>query len=161
MKLQWHIRDGDDDLPTVEGWYRVMISGDSETEGPHVYYAYDDYETWAEFFPDEEEGGPGTFHGNRDEETDQVFAWCGPMPFVPYKTATMPALRWIIWPEGKQDQAREANGKWHARWVAFVMGLADLRHPSDTRRITTLITRDGRRAVDLAHSHDRTGWFGR
>ncbi len=68
-------------LPTKAGWYRVMIKGDSETEGPHVYYAYDDYETWAYFrAPDPTDylDEVGQFTGIHDEETDMVFAWCGP-----------------------------------------------------------------------------------
>lgn len=72
-------------LPTQPGWYRVKIAGDSETEGPHVYYAYDDYETWANFRIDKNDPtDTGTFAGVHDEETDMVFAWCGPFVIPPY-----------------------------------------------------------------------------
>jgi hypothetical protein len=71
--------------PTIAGWYRVMISGDSETDGPHVFYDYPDYETWAWFQTPEHDDEPdyvGTFTGIHDEETEMVFAWCGPF-YVP------------------------------------------------------------------------------
>lgn len=66
-----------DGFPTIAGHYRVMISGDSESDGPHVYYEYPDYETWAWYEPTEDEVG-GTFTGVHDEEKGMIFAWCGP-----------------------------------------------------------------------------------
>jgi hypothetical protein len=77
---RWTVCDWDDKAtrPTVPGLYKVLIVGDSETEGAHVYYSYDDYETFATLYePDED--GEQRFQGEHDEEPEQVLAWFGPI----------------------------------------------------------------------------------
>jgi hypothetical protein len=69
-------------LPRRPGYYRVMISGDSESLEGHTIYEYSDYETWAYFAIDDENG---TFTGVHDEETDMIFAFCGPIAVPPFK----------------------------------------------------------------------------
>ena len=82
---RWVVRSGnhDEDLPDYAGWYRVMVSGDSEQIDGHTIYDFDDYETWA-FFTPHEDGG--NFYSERDEaDNDTVFAWCGPFNPPAYK----------------------------------------------------------------------------
>lgn len=77
-----------DDKPAPEkgGWYRVMIRGDSETDGAHVFYDYPDYETWAQWIPAEPEEAEeseglykGAWHGSHDEGDADIFAYAGPV----------------------------------------------------------------------------------
>jgi hypothetical protein len=69
-------RDGGP-YPTEPGCYRVLISGDSETDGAHVFYEFPDYETWADISFDPDEGTP-IFNASHDEEWETMIAWCGP-----------------------------------------------------------------------------------
>jgi hypothetical protein len=73
-------------LPTEAGWYAVIIAGDSETDGPHVYYDYPDYQTfgqWVPAQPDEFEDFEGGYKGGwsvmHDEESETIIGWCGPL----------------------------------------------------------------------------------
>jgi hypothetical protein len=59
-----------------------MTSGDSESIDGHQIYAFDDYETWAYFTPDEE---GGNFVGIHDEDNYVIFAYCGPFVTPPFK----------------------------------------------------------------------------
>ncbi len=86
--MEWVAKSNKDHWPESEGWYRVLIPGDSETDGPHVYYDYPDYETWAYWQPadpDELEdfagGWKGGFQCEHDEESESVAMWCGPIVF--------------------------------------------------------------------------------
>jgi hypothetical protein len=68
--------------PTIPGIYAVIIVGDSEREGAHFYYSYDDYQTFATLeLPDED--GEQRFHGDNDEEPEQIIAWFGPIEIPP------------------------------------------------------------------------------
>ncbi len=74
-------------LPTAPGWYAVVIEGDSETDGPHVYYDYPDYQTFAQWVPadpeeyeDFEGGYKGSWSVMHDEEGESIIGWCGPLP---------------------------------------------------------------------------------
>lgn len=84
-ELEWITRNTDEDFPEVDGWYRVMVSGDSESIDGHTIYAFDDYETWARFWRDED--GNGSFVGTHDEDEHCIFAYCGPIYFPEYKAA--------------------------------------------------------------------------
>lgn len=81
--MQWIKRGDENQLPTVSGWYRVMVSGDSESIDGHTIYDYPDYETWAWFEYDNDEE-TGIFTGSHDEETDMIFAYCGPFEVPKY-----------------------------------------------------------------------------
>lgn len=63
--------------PAITGHYRVLISGDSESEDGHCFYEYPDYETWAyvEFCDD----GEISMVGMHDEDIGSILAWCGPI----------------------------------------------------------------------------------
>lgn len=79
--------------PVEGGWYRVMISGDSETDGAHVYYSYPDYETWAlwtegdpEAQAEKDDGWEGQWSVVHDEPHECVFAYAGPVRIpIPFK----------------------------------------------------------------------------
>ncbi|WP_396604831.1 hypothetical protein ACFLEY_22150 [Bradyrhizobium sp. YCK136] len=77
--IQWRPCRWDDELtrPKLPGHYQFRIAGDSETDGPHVYYEYPDYTTFGEVFPEEE----GYIHaqGSHDEEPESIIAWYGPI----------------------------------------------------------------------------------
>lgn len=64
--------------PIVPGIYKVVIVGDEEREGAHVYYSYDDYETFARL-EEPNADGEQKFHGDNDEEVEQILAWFGPI----------------------------------------------------------------------------------
>jgi hypothetical protein len=81
-ELQWVHRKKETDFPSIEGHYRVMVSGDSEAIDGHTIYAFDDYETWAYFTPHED---GGSFVGTHDEDEHCIFAYCGPITFPTYK----------------------------------------------------------------------------
>jgi hypothetical protein len=94
MTLKWHTRESSSDYPPAEGWYRVMISGDSESVDGHLIYSYPDYETWAHFAPASPAspepfpgGYRGTFTGWRDEDDSTIFAYCGPILIPPYEAS--------------------------------------------------------------------------
>lgn len=79
-------------IPEKEGWYRVMHPGDCETDGPHVYYDFPDYESWAywqpadpEEFEDFDGGYKGSWQCQYNEEGDDIFAYYGPFEFPAYK----------------------------------------------------------------------------
>jgi hypothetical protein len=74
-------------IPPVEGWYRVMHSGDSESVDGHTIYDFPDYEDWAYWQPaDPEEledfdgGYKGSWQTMHNEEGDFIFAYAGPVP---------------------------------------------------------------------------------
>ncbi len=82
-------------IPPAGGWYRVMISGDSETIEGHTIYEYSDYETWGYWTPaapwefeDFEGGYKGSWTCTHDEEGDWIFAYCGPFNPPSYREAT-------------------------------------------------------------------------
>jgi hypothetical protein len=79
--MRWVQRENKDCFPTIKGWYRVMVSGDSESIEGHTIYAFDDYETWAQFTPHED---GGSFVGTHDEDEYTIFAYCGPIVFPEY-----------------------------------------------------------------------------
>lgn len=65
--------------PTEPGEYRVLVEGDSETgDFGHVFYAYDDYETWAHVVKDSD-GEVSELMGIHEEEQCQILAWYGPI----------------------------------------------------------------------------------
>lgn len=76
----------DKKVPDKPGHYLCAFPGDSETEGPHVYYEYPDYTEWGywttppddpEVEPDDySEGGYWTFPLS---EPDGMIAWFGPV----------------------------------------------------------------------------------
>ena len=71
-------------LPTVAGFYRVVIFGDRETDGMGgVIYEYDAFEMWAEFSFDPDEGTP-LFQGQHTAEMEEVIAWFGPIDVPRY-----------------------------------------------------------------------------
>jgi hypothetical protein len=78
----WRTRENETDFPEADGWYRVMVSGDSESIDGHTIYSFDDYETWAEFKKHED---GGSFVGTHDEEAHTIFAYCGPFVFPAYE----------------------------------------------------------------------------
>lgn len=64
--------------PTIPGVYAVMVSGDSERDGAHVFYDFGDYQTFARLYhPDAD--GHQRFDGIHDEEEHTFFAWLGPI----------------------------------------------------------------------------------
>jgi hypothetical protein len=78
--LQWRPCRWDDELtrPTQDGIYVVRIAGDSETEGPHVYYEFPDYTTTAMVKLDNGEGDVFVYC-EHDEEPEHIIAWYGPL----------------------------------------------------------------------------------
>ncbi len=64
--------------PRQPGRYWVMISGDSETDGPHVFYQFDDYRTQFTIVDYDEETGVPMGAGDQDEEWDTVIAYWQP-----------------------------------------------------------------------------------
>lgn len=78
----WHRLDWDDvsTRPTIPGIYAVIVKGDSEREGAHVYYDFADYQTFAtltgEYSKDDD---TLELHGDHDEEGEFMLAWCGPL----------------------------------------------------------------------------------
>jgi len=79
--------------PSVEGWYRVMPAGDSESIDGFTLYEFDDYEDWAywtpaapEEFEDFEGGYKGDWRTMHDEPSECIFAYAGPVLLPkPYK----------------------------------------------------------------------------
>lgn len=92
MSTQWVKRFDRNHVPTEEGWYRVMIPGDSESVDGYELYSFPDYEQWAYWTPagpgeyeDFDGGYKGQFNATFDEESDSIFAWCGPFNPPSYK----------------------------------------------------------------------------
>lgn len=90
--MEWVSGDCGEMIPPKEGWYRVMITGDSESCDGMTIYDYPDYEQWAywtpadpEEFEDFEGGYKGSWTGMHDEESDDIFAYYGPFEFPSYK----------------------------------------------------------------------------
>lgn len=81
-ELRWITRENKKSFPEIEGWYRVMVSGDSETIDGHTIYAFDDYETWAQFTKHED---GESFVGMHDEDEYTIFAYCGPFVIPKYE----------------------------------------------------------------------------
>jgi hypothetical protein len=78
-ELQWRPCRWDDELsrPTKPGTYQFRIAGDSETDGPHVYYDFPDYTTFGTVA--DVEDGEVHAQGSHDEEPDTIIAWYGPI----------------------------------------------------------------------------------
>lgn len=83
-ELKWIHRVDPNTFPKIDGWYRVMVAGDSESIDGHTIYAFDDYETWAHYSSHAPDEG-GSFVGTCDEDNDCIFAFCGPITFPEYK----------------------------------------------------------------------------
>ncbi len=81
-ELKWIHRVDPTTLPEVDGWYRVMVSGASESIDGQTIYSFDDYETWAKFTKHED---GGSFAGTHDEDEHCIFAFCGPITFPAYE----------------------------------------------------------------------------
>lgn len=84
----WKVLDLDDisTRPTVEGRYAIVVDGDEERDGAHVFYSFNDYQTLAdgrlyEFDPggDAETVEAIRFYGDHDEGDETVIAWYGPL----------------------------------------------------------------------------------
>lgn len=82
--MEWVRREPADegDLPTQEGFYRIMVTGDSEYIDGHCMYEFPEYANWAYFTPHED---GGNFAGDYDEDNSAVFAWFGPIVIPEYK----------------------------------------------------------------------------
>jgi hypothetical protein len=81
-ELKWVHRIDRGTFPEADGWYRVMVSGDSESIDGHTIYSFDDYETWAQFTKHED---GDSFIGIHDEDEYTIFAFCGPFIIPPYE----------------------------------------------------------------------------
>lgn len=81
-RLQWRPCRWEDEKsrPTLEGNYVFRISGDSETDGPHVYYDFPDYTANGKVFTDD---GEVFAYGDTDEEPESIIAWYGPLTAPP------------------------------------------------------------------------------
>lgn len=82
--IKWYHRTTEASFPTINGWYRVMVSGDSESIDGHTIYSFDDYETWAQYTSHAPDEG-GSFVGIHDEDEHCIFAFCGPFIIPPYE----------------------------------------------------------------------------
>lgn len=78
---EWITRDGNNN-PTEAGLYAVMVNGDSEYIDGRCVYAFDDYQTFAVYKPDED---GGVFTGEHDEEDATIFAYYGPIIIPTYE----------------------------------------------------------------------------
>lgn len=81
--IKWNKFDykNSDTWPTKKGIYAVMIKGDSERDGAHVYYEFDDYQTMA-ILKDvsfDKDDIYISFEGVHDEQVETIFAWYGPI----------------------------------------------------------------------------------
>ena len=83
MMIKWKRYDSEDDSthPTEPGEYAIMVRGDSETDGPHVFYDYPDYQTYAKAWRNED--GEMELNLMHDEPAEAVFAWFGPLVIPP------------------------------------------------------------------------------
>ena len=79
----WITRTKPEEWPTVEGWYMVMVEGDSESIDGHQIYAFDEYETWARLSIDAD--GNAAFKGIHDEEDFTIYAYYGPIIVPAYE----------------------------------------------------------------------------
>jgi hypothetical protein len=76
--------------PTEAGWYRVLLPGDSESDGDgHTIYDFGDYEDWAYFDPDNldpDNDNPDTGDGFSPDngEAYGLIAYCGPFHVSTY-----------------------------------------------------------------------------
>lgn len=85
-------------VPTEEGWYRVLHPGDSESIDGHTIYAYGDYQGWAYWNPEVDGNQPisneidfrlvvveapcdAHWSCEHDEEGEFIIAFCGPLVF--------------------------------------------------------------------------------
>lgn len=77
-QLQWRPCDWEDEMtrPTIAGRYFFQIAGDSESDGPHVFYDFDDYTTTGQVVVDED---GARAYGDTDEQQEHIIAWYGPM----------------------------------------------------------------------------------
>jgi hypothetical protein len=82
-KWVWHRLDWDDvsTRPTIPGIYAVIVKGDSESEGPHVFYDFPDYQALATLTGEDQhdEFDEQRLYGDHDEEAEFMIAWCGPL----------------------------------------------------------------------------------
>lgn len=81
--MEWVDRDERGD-PTAEGYYRVMIAGDSESIDGHTIYEYGDYPTWAYWHIEDDTGYFTTEH----DESEGIFAYFGPLIIPDYTQET-------------------------------------------------------------------------
>lgn len=80
---EWITRNDDkSNNPTTDGFYAIMVSGDSEYIDGHCIYSFDDYQTFGLFVMNED---GGTFKGEHDEEDFAIFAYYGPIAIPPYE----------------------------------------------------------------------------
>lgn len=80
--MEWVTRTDINHYPETAGIYRVMISGDSESMDGFTIYEYDDYETWAAFFIDEDQNP--CWNTQHDECNEMIFAFYGPIIIPDY-----------------------------------------------------------------------------
>ena len=78
---EWVHRGDGKSIPTEQGLYRVMVTGDSESIDGYTIYSFPDYATWAVFIKDED---GGFFKCEHDEEDSFIFAYYGPIVIPPY-----------------------------------------------------------------------------
>lgn len=83
-ELKWIHRVDPAIFPDIDGWYRVMVAGDSESIDGHIIYSFGDYETWAQYKSHAPDEG-GSFIGIHDEDEHCIFAFCGPITFPKYE----------------------------------------------------------------------------
>jgi len=81
-------------VPSVEGWYRVMLPGDSESMDGFTLYEFPDYETWGYWSPASPEEYEDFADGYKGSwtvemgEPDGLFAYAGPIAVpTPYKAS--------------------------------------------------------------------------
>jgi hypothetical protein len=88
-QTSWNSFDHEDPStwPTENGTYAVMVKGDSEREGPHVYYEFNDYQTFANLVQVSRDPDDCfiSFKGIHDEEAETFFAWYGPLVIPKYE----------------------------------------------------------------------------
>ncbi len=87
--------------PSVEGWYRVMHPGDSDSIDGHTLYEYGDYPGWAYWQPERPAESIVAFEGKvtvtalgvdeahwiceHDEDGEGIFAYYGPITIPEFK----------------------------------------------------------------------------
>ncbi len=78
---RWNKFDHDDHetWPDEANLYAVRISGDSERDGPHVFYEFEDYTTFAII-----DKLRMSFKGEHDEEKETCLGWYGPIVIPEY-----------------------------------------------------------------------------
>lgn len=82
--MKWTKCEWDDETtrPKLAGIYAVVIEGDSERDGPHVFYEFGDYQTFAVVAI---EDGEVVVRCDHDEESGSIIAWLGPIDIPPWR----------------------------------------------------------------------------